>query len=86
MCDEKRLRATVEANKDASKYGLYANGGFRTIDTYDYVDEQRFTGFKGIHVVTMVKDAKVDRNPIRNQWNHHTIVSRLLLSIPELIN
>ena len=47
----------VEASKDAVQYGLYARGGFRTIDTYDYVDEKRFPGFQGMYIVTMVRDA-----------------------------
>ncbi len=28
------------------------------IDTYDYIDDQRFPDFKGIYVVTMVRDVQ----------------------------
>ena len=49
----------VEASKDAANYGLYSKQGFRTIDTCDYVDQQRFPGFEGIYIVTMARDARV---------------------------
>ena len=46
----------VEASRDAAAYGLYSKQGFRAIDTYDYVDEQRFPGYEGMYIVTMVRD------------------------------
>ena len=48
----------VEASKDAAMFGLYLKQGFRVVDTYDYVDEQTFPGFEGLHAVTMVRDAQ----------------------------
>ena len=46
----------VEASKDAANYGLYLKQGFRTIDTYDYIDKERFPGFEGMYIVTMARD------------------------------
>lgn len=57
IIDGKGSRAIVEASKDAAKYGLYSKQGFRTVDTYDYVDKTKFPDFEGMHVVTMVRDA-----------------------------
>ena len=51
----------VEASKDAAAYGLYSKQGFRVIDTYDYVDEQKFPGYEGMHVVTMVRDIQEEQ-------------------------
>lgn len=48
----------VEASKEATNYGLYSKHGFRTIDTYDYVDEEKYPGFGGMYVVTMVRDSQ----------------------------
>ena len=48
----------VEASKYAANYGLYSKQGFRTIDTYDYVDKQRFPGFEGMYIVTMARDTQ----------------------------
>ena len=48
----------VEASKDATKYGLYSKQGFRPIDTCNYVDEEKFPGFAGMYIVTMVRDAQ----------------------------
>ncbi len=48
----------VEASKDAAKFGLYSKQGFRVVDTCDYVDEQKFPGFEGMYVVTMVRDVQ----------------------------
>lgn len=47
----------VEASKDAASYGLYSKQGFRMVDTCDYVEEQKFPGYEGMYVVTMVRDA-----------------------------
>lgn len=48
----------VEASKDAAKYGLYSKQGFRIVDTYEYIDGEKFPGFEGMYVVTMVRDAQ----------------------------
>ena len=48
----------VEASKDATKYGLYSKQGFRTVDTWNYIDEQKFPGFEGMYLVTMVRDVQ----------------------------
>ena len=48
----------VEASKEATKYGLYSKQGFRTIDTHDYIDEEKFPGLEGTYIVTMVRDAQ----------------------------
>ncbi|CAF9908313.1 MAG: hypothetical protein ALECFALPRED_004377 [Alectoria fallacina] len=58
ISDEKGSRAMVEASKDATKYGLYSKQGFRPIDTCNYVDEEKFPGFAGMYIVTMVRDAQ----------------------------
>ena len=62
ICDEKGSRAIVEASKEATMYGLYSKQGFRTIDSYDYIDENKFSGFEGVHLVTMIRDFKTDGN------------------------
>lgn len=54
----------VEASKDAARFGLYSKQGFRIVDTYDYVDEQKFPGFEGLYIVTM---SKID-NSLRVIW------------------
>ena len=61
ISDEKGSRAVVEASKDATNYGLYSKHGFRTIDTYNYVDEEKYPGFGGMYVVTMVRDRQDGR-------------------------
>lgn len=58
ISDERGSRAMVEASKDAAKYGLYSKQGFRIVDTFDYIDGQKFPGFEGMYVVTMVRDAQ----------------------------
>ena len=39
-------------------YGLYSKQGFRTIDSYEYIDEKNFPDFQGVHLVTMVRGAQ----------------------------
>lgn len=58
ISDEKGSRAMVEASKDAAKFGLYSKQGFRTVDTYEYVDKTKFPDFEGMYVVTMVRDGQ----------------------------
>ena len=48
----------VEASKEATMYGLYSKHGFRTIDSYYYIDEKKFPDFEGVHLVTMIRDAQ----------------------------
>ena len=49
----------VEASKIAAEIGLYSNRSFETIDTYHYRDEEKYPGFEGMYIVTMVKQAQV---------------------------
>ncbi|KAF6218267.1 hypothetical protein HO133_006229 [Letharia lupina] len=65
IIDEKGSRAMVEASKDATQYGLYSKQGFRIVDTYDYIDEQKFPGFEGMYVVPWSEMPKTDRNLVR---------------------
>ena len=56
--DEKGVRGMLEASRAAVQYGLYEKHGFRAVDSYTYVDTERFPSAKPVSIVTMVRDTK----------------------------
>ena len=56
--DEKGVRGMLEASRAAVQYGLYEKYGFRAVDSFTYVDTERFPDAKPISIVTMIRDIK----------------------------
>lgn len=55
LADRKGMKTILEAGAAAASYGLYGKHGFRTIDRYTYVDEERFPYGAAVYLETMVR-------------------------------